>query len=184
MKVHFIRKCSSFQNHVRIFSEGNCFLDPQALKKIQFFFNFGTRSSLLLLFLYWYSPGRSIDSYLKFQRTWLGTWGSVTTCQRQPSIASIHSPNYGGLHVFQGRNLSEPAKRDEPHSPETSDSLTGGGSLFTTGQEASATGQYFLFPDVHPICFSLHPQLPPLLLLQDTLPINYYFGAWINYSNY
>lgn len=105
MKVHFIGKCNSFQTHVRNCSEGNCVLDPQTLKKI-WYFSFWTRSSLLLLFLYLYSPGSSIASYLKFQRTWLGTWGRVATCQWQPWIIPIHSSSYWGLHVFQGRNFS------------------------------------------------------------------------------
>lgn len=181
MKVHLIGECNSFQNPVRNFSEANGVLVPQAFKKIRYF-SFWTRSSLPLLLLHWFSPGSSTASYLTFQRTWLGICGSVTTCQDNSQLFQdthriIEDSTYSRAGTFQW-SKREPAKRDEPHSPETS----GDGSLFTTGQVTSAKGQYSLFPGVHPI--SLDPQLPPLLLLQDTVPINWYFGARMNYSTY
>lgn len=105
MKVHLIGECNSFQNHGRNFSEANGVLVPQAFKKIRYF-SFWTRSSLLLLFLYWFSPGSSTAPFLTFQRTWLGICGSVTTCQWQLPLVPGHSSSYWGLHIFQGRNLS------------------------------------------------------------------------------
>lgn len=88
------------------------------------------RSSLLLLFLYWYSPGSSITFYLKFQRTWLGTCGSASDnpelfpCTHQ--VIEDHTCSRAGTFQWSQR---EAAKRDEPPSPETSESLNGDGFL-------------------------------------------------------